>query len=306
MLVKRSRFTDNSIAIIWLCFILKQNKDPACSGAGSDATGKDGFMTLRKVATWVPLLVLLSACSTMPANGAAADDPLEDFNRQVYAVNTAVDSVTFKPVAKAYKHITPAAARRGVSNVLGTIEEPWSGVNALAQGKVPRFFRALDRLLINTIFGFGGLADRAAEWGLPAQEEDLGQTLAVWGVPEGPYLMVPFFGPSNPRDLTGLIIQFFFDPNEFALKEADVSGLGRAELGTRVLNFRTEALDTADVLVATSTDPYAALKSAYRQQRAYEINDGKLSLEPGTNDMFEDDSDAPAAAAIEPESVSPQ
>jgi phospholipid-binding lipoprotein MlaA len=254
-------------------------------------------MTVIRLLIAAPLVALMVGCAGMkPSQGSSADptDPFESFNRSLYRINTAVDSATFKPVAEAYKAATPEAARQGVSNLMIHVEEPWSGVNSLAQGKVKGFFRALDRLLINTVFGFGGLADRASEWGLPAQEEDLGQTLAVWGVPEGPYLMLPFFGPSNPRDFAGMIVQFFFDPKEYAMKEANVSGLGAVELGTRVLNFRSEALSTADVLVATSTDPYAALKSAYRQQRQYDIADGKLADQPDADEMFDDQTDPPA------------
>lgn len=236
--------------------------------------------------------LLLTACAS---TGGVKDpaDPYEGFNRRVYTINQAIDNATLKPIAKTYKAVTPDVARRGVDNFLGHIEEPWSGVNALAQAKPKRFFRALDRLIINTLFGFGGLADRATEWGLPAQSEDLGQTLAVWGVPDGPFLMLPLFGPSNPRDAFGLGVQFFYDPKEYAIKGTGVSGLSEIELGVRILNFRTGLLDTADVLIDTSSDPYAALRSAYRQQRAFDINDGEISDASPVNDIFEDDAQPP-------------
>jgi phospholipid-binding lipoprotein MlaA len=228
-----------------------------------------------------------------PAAAPTVNDPFEPINRMTYRFNTAVDAVTFKPAARFYKAVLPAAGQRGVTNGLNHLGEPFSGLNALAQGKVRGFFRSLDRILINTIFGFGGLADRATEWGIERQEEDFGQTLAVWGVPDGPYVIMPFLGPSNFRDGFGFTVEFFYDPADIAIDRTLGSTVDWSTLGVRLIDLRARALDTVDGVLARSEDPYVTLRSAYMQRRAFQINDGVMPTVSADDPFDQPDEPAP-------------
>jgi len=137
-------------------------------------------------------LVLLAGCATVPGTDRLAEkDPLEGFNRAMWGVNRGVDKVVLKPVTKVYRAVTPKPARRGISNVFANLSEPWSFINNLLQGKPKRAVETLARFIINTTVGVGGLGDPATKMGLKAAPEDFGQTLAVWGVNGGPYLVLP-------------------------------------------------------------------------------------------------------------------
>ena len=131
---------------------------------------------------------------------AVDSDRYEQVNRAVYGFNRKLDRYALKPATQVYRAVTPEAGRRGISNGLSNLQEPLSFFNAIAQGKIKQAFRTLDRLIINTTLGVGGLADNATDLGRPAEPEDFGQTLAVWGVKSGPYLMLPLLGPSTLRD----------------------------------------------------------------------------------------------------------
>jgi phospholipid-binding lipoprotein MlaA len=234
------------------------------------------------------LLMTLGACASRPnSDSSAANDPFESYNRSMYKFNNAVDSVTLKPVAKAYNAVAPAAARRGVDNAVQNLQEPWTMVNSLLQGKLTNMFNSMGRFLVNSTIGFGGLADRASEWKIPREEEDFGQTLAIWGVPEGPYFMMPFLGPSNIRDTTGFAVRFFADPVSYGLKKEVSKYASWSRTAVEIGNFRAKALTTVDPVLATSEDPYVTLRSAYRQQRAYKIADGKVAAVESGDDLFE-------------------
>jgi phospholipid-binding lipoprotein MlaA len=169
-----------------------------------------------RFARLLPLALMagLSACTTVHAGSQAEAyrDPWEHTNRDLYAFNKGLDKYALKPVTQVYRTVTPVAARHGVSNVFNNIDEPLSFINAILQGKIKQAFRTADRFLLNTTLGVGGLADVATDMGRPEEPEDFGQTLAVWGVGTGPYLMVPLLGPSTARDLTGFVVDFFTDP----------------------------------------------------------------------------------------------
>ncbi len=147
-------------------------------------------------------MLFLSACATTMAgpNGMADRDQHEGFNRDMWAVNQGIDTVLISPAADVYSTITPQPARRGISNVFRNLSEPWSMINNLLQGRPDRALRNLGRFIVNSTIGVGGLADHATELGIAPAPEDFGQTLAVWGVGDGGYVMNPILGPSTQRD----------------------------------------------------------------------------------------------------------
>lgn len=235
------------------------------------------------------LLLFGSGCATVPAGYETAQrDPWQGFNRDIYSFNEAVDDAVLKPAAKGYRDVLPSEVRQGVGNVFDNLDEPLSFVNALLQGKIKRAFRAVDRFAINTTYGILGTTDRAEELGLPKQPEDFGQTFAVWGIPSGPYLVLPIFGPSTLRDAAGLGANMAADPwSYYADQELNLSFETQAAMRvTEIIDLRAGLLDTADPVLKNALDPYATQRSAYLQARLNEILDG--SGEPADGGAFEE------------------
>ncbi|MFB9968609.1 VacJ family lipoprotein [Pseudoroseomonas cervicalis] len=243
-----------------------------------------------------PLLVLLgllavSGCATRPpasepealAEYEQTNDPLEPFNRTMYAVHDGIDTVLLRPAAQVYRFAIPQPVRGGIRNVLANLRSPVILINDGLQGETQRFGTTLGRFLLNTTLGLGGIFDVAKDFGLPAHSEDFGQTLAVWGVGEGPYLFLPVLGPSNPRDLTGFGVDMAANPLTWVVANGDntLENLGYVQLGLTVLDTREGLLDAIDDVKATSLDPYATLRSAYRQRRQNEIRNGGDRPAPG-------------------------
>lgn len=225
------------------------------------------------------LLLALSACVTPHpgSNAEALRDPWEKTNRKIYAANKRLDKYVALPVTKAYRAVTPAAARHGISNALSNIGEPLSFANAVAQGKIKQAFRTLDRFLINSVIGVGGLADRATDLGRPEEPEDFGQTLAWWGVKSGPFLMLPLIGPSTIRDTVGFGVDIATNPFDYG-RRAVVPFTIYATIGKfagQTIDLRSRLIDSgADGLLANSLDEYATVRSAYLQRRQSQIYDG--------------------------------
>jgi len=226
------------------------------------------------------LVFTISACATRPTDPEElalydqVNDPFEPFNRAVWKANIAVDKVTLRPLAIGYRAVTPAPFRVGIRNGYDNIREPWSLINNVLQGDLSRAGRNLSRFLINSTIGIVGLFDPASDFGIRSAEEDFGQTLATWGVGEGPFLMLPLLGPSNPRDFGGFIAGSFGDPVGLTFW---LENLDTANLGLNIGNFlvqREQILDQYDALVAESQDSYAAIRSAYRQNREFDIFNG--------------------------------
>lgn len=242
-------------------------------------------------------LVALSAC----AKGYQDGDRLEGVNRKVYSFNSAVDRAAIRPVAVAYRNVVPRPVRSGVSNAFSNTGEPLSFINAMLQGKPKRAFRAVDRFVINSTYGILGTQDRAGrEFGLIEQPEDFGQTLAVWGVPSGPFLMLPLLGPSSLRDAVGFGVEAVANP--FQLLQDDVIDLTTLEQigigAARLIDLRAGLIDTADPVIANALDPYATVKSAYIQARTAQIYNGNPPLaDAGMDDEFEE---------FEPEEFEPE
>ena len=230
------------------------------------------------------ILLSIGACATpqVGGNAAALRDPYEATNRRVYALNRGLDKYALKPAAQAYRAVVPQVARRGVSNALNNIDEPVSFINAVLQGKIGQAFRTVDRFLLNTTLGVGGLGDVATGLGRPEEVEDFGQTLAVWGVGSGPYLMLPLLGPSTFRDLGGFGVDFVNDPVSYARNAAInptlVESAGQFTLET--IDLRSKLIDAgADGVLTGSLDEYATVRSAFLQSRQSDILDGVLPVE---------------------------
>lgn len=228
----------------------------------------------RAVAPARPYLALLLAAVLLAGCAAAgpddANDPLEGYNRAMFGINGVIDGVLLKPAAELYVLAPPAPVRRGVSNLLDNLGEPLAAANNLLQGKATRAGTSLGRFAVNSTLGLGGVFDVAEGWGWERAPEDFGQTLASWGVGEGPYLMLPLLGPSNPRDALGFAVDWVADPPGRVLGDTPV--LARAALGG--MARRADYLDTFEVLQETSVDFYAAMRGFYRQYRANAIRDG--------------------------------
>ena len=250
------------------------------------------------------LALLLAACAASPQRfervaltDRALQDPWETTNRRIYAVSQQVDRAVLMPVVNGYQFIVPEAARRGIGNLYGNLREPSYLVNAVAQGKISHGFRAFDRILVNGVLGLG-VADHATGMGLYQQSHDFGQTLAVWGVPSGPFLMVPLLGPSTLRDAIGFGVDFLFDPVDQGKNRILSFDWRMAQLGVRVINIRIKIANQGEQMLVGSADPYATIRSAWLQNRRYELWDGNP---PPVNDDDDDDTAgtaAPAPAAV--------
>jgi phospholipid-binding lipoprotein MlaA len=235
------------------------------------------------------LAALMSGCATLPSGERDPRDRFERTNRAVYKFNDALDRGVAKPVAKAYVKVTPAPVRTGFGNFFRNLTYPTVIVNDLLQLKVKGFATDTTRLVVNTTLGIGGLFDPATQFGLPAGDEDFGQTLGRWGVPPGPYVVLPFLGPSNVRDTVGFVGDQFTDPKSYVSNNYAYWGL----TGMSLVDQRAELLATDDVL-ARAFDPYAFMRNAYLERREYQVKDGNVPA--AEMELFEDEDRTPSPA----------
>ena len=195
------------------------------------------------------------------------NDPFENINRNIYVFNEKVDEIILRPSAIFYSNTTPKFLKKGISNFFDNINEIDNSFNQLLQGKPLKSFNDLSRFVINASLGLGGLIDVASEFGLEEHDEDFGQTLAVWGFGEGPYLMLPFLGPSNGRDIFSRPVTSFFE-GTFHMDNANVT----------ISLTALDAIETREKLLQIesliSGDEYTFIKDSYSQSRTYEFNDG--------------------------------
>ena len=222
------------------------------------------------------LLVLLFS---FPLFAKEINDPFEDLNRDIFVFNEKLDEKILKPTALAYRKVTPQFARTGVTNFFNNLEEIDTTINQVLQGEIKYAFNDAGRFVINTTIGLFGLIDVASKMGLEKHEEDFGQTLGVWGISSGPYIMLPFLGPSNPRDLLSRPISSFLS-GTFAMEDNDVKF---TLVGIDALETRERLLDAETLIIG---DKYMFVKDAYVQSREYEINNGSTE-----DDVFLDDMD---------------
>ncbi|HWY62490.1 MAG TPA: VacJ family lipoprotein [Rhizomicrobium sp.] len=220
--------------------------------------------------------LVLTACASAPPSpqALAANDPYEQTNRQTLVFNGKIDRYVVGPSVAVYFVLVPPAGRRGVHNFLGNLSLPTIFVNDMLQGELTRGSQSAERFVINSSLGIGGFFDPAQKMGIPSHGEDFGQTLAVWGVGEGPYLMLPFFGPSNPRDTAGLATDTLIDPTNFIAFKQHLWWSATREYFT-VLDLKGQTYQTIQGIQRSSVDYYASLRSLYRQLRDTEIRNGR-------------------------------
>jgi len=224
--------------------------------------------------------LLLSACSAnhydkgpIVEGDIAIHDPLEENNRRVFAFNQGLDRAVIHPVVKGYRTVTPRPVRKGLRNFLRNIRSPITLANQLLQGDLEGAGNVLVRAAVNSTVGVGGLFDVAGYEGIEYEPEDFGQTLAVWGVDHGPYLVVPLLGPSSLRDYSGYFADGMADPLRWWLFNINEEGWYFAKAGADYLDIRESLVDVLDELEASSIDYYASVRSTYYQRRDAMVND---------------------------------
>lgn len=220
------------------------------------------------------LTVFCSACST---TGSIEEykDPFEKYNRTMYKFNDDVDKAILKPIAKGYSKVVPGPVRRSVGNFYRNLLEPTTIINDILQGKFQQAVSDSVRLLFNTSFGLLGFFDVATALGIERHQEDFGQTFAVWGIKPGPFIMLPFLGPTNLRDGIGLLPYYLYTDPRLYNPETDVN---IALIGINVIDSRAQLL-TPSKLLELQLDPYAFLRATYNQRRLNLIYDGDPPLD---------------------------
>jgi phospholipid-binding lipoprotein MlaA len=278
---------------------------PAVRGAHAACRPLRGVVALA-----LAFSLLAGGCATTAGGGAAgepsaheqrlatvtqANDPWERWNRKVFAFNDALDEAVLIPVATAYRDTVPAPVRTGVGNFFGNLRDVWSTANHLLQGKVGSGAEMGMRVLVNTFFGLGGILDPATEFGLTRRSEDLGQTLAVWGVANGPYVVLPLFGPSTVRDTVGFIgdRQVGITAADFFNRAAESYSVTAFE----VIHTRAGLLGTTGLIGQVALDRYTLTRDGYLARRRDQIFDGNPPMESFDDGGFEDWDDEEASPA---------
>lgn len=262
--------------------------------------------------------LLVAGCATTAeerfARGAslerASEDRYEAINRRVHAFNTELDRLVIRPPAAAYRATVPSPMRRAINSFYNHLGEPLNGLNAVAQGKPRSAFRALDRFVLNTVIGGVGTIDEASRMGLDQERHDLGQTLAVWGIPSGPFVMLPVFGPSTLRDGIALLTEFVIDPVGFGSGAILNNTQSTLQILVRLVDERAELIERGEQLRRGSADDYATIRSAWLQLRLAELWDGNPPIMDEEWDEEEPEPEspepAPAPPEAEPEGERPQ
>jgi phospholipid-binding lipoprotein MlaA len=239
------------------------------------------------------LALALAGCATPPgdpeerAEFERINDPFEPTNRAVFEVNLFVDTWLFEPLAEGYRAVVPDPGQRAIRNVLRWLREPTVFGNNLLQGDLTRAGHTAARFAINTLVGPVGLRDMARRAGYPAELGDFGQTLHVWGLPEGPYLVLPILGPSNVRDAIGLGVDSYSDPIRYAaISHSGTITWGR--FGLEGIDARAQNIEAFDDLKRNAVDFYAQLRSIVRQHRAAELHEPTPGLVNAPTDLYSD------------------
>jgi phospholipid-binding lipoprotein MlaA len=243
------------------------------------------------------LLAILAGCATAPTDPAALavfranNDPLEPMNRDIFAFNQLIDRMFLKPIAKNYVRFIPQDARDSIRNFLKNFNEPVVLANAALEGRPRPAAKTLVRFAVNSTAGLIGLFDVAASHGMERQNADFGRTLHAWGIPEGPYLILPVVGPSSPRDAIGSGVDVYISPWRYvAINNNYPTGLSIAQMGLSGIDERSRNIDSLDEIQRESVDYYAAFRSLYRQNRAAELGETAAPTAAPTpaNDFYND------------------
>lgn len=243
---------------------------------------RSGRRAMRVLVLAASVLTMGAGCATTASN---PQDPLEGYNRAMFSFNDGVDRALIKPAAQVYEAVLPSPVRTGVGNVFGNVGDPWIGFNNLLQGKGADALSDLMRFLVNSVFGFAGILDIASEMGLAKHDEDLGQTLGRWGVGEGVYVVLPFFGPRTLRDAAVFPVDLMGD---------DVWGISHVPTrntltAVRLVHARSRVLGIDKTLEEGTLDKYSYVRDFYLEQRRYKVFDGNP---PRVYEDFDSDSSA--------------
>jgi phospholipid-binding lipoprotein MlaA len=231
---------------------------------------------LIKILMWVSVVLVAGCATTQQTERVAKIDPFESINRAVFTFNENADEYVIKPAAEAYQFVLPEFVRTGVTNFFSNIGDIFVAVNNLLQGKPGNAANDIGRFLVNSTIGILGLFDVATDAGLEKNKEDFGQTLGVWGVPSGPYVVLPLFGPSSVRDTAGLAVDLKTD---FILNSNQLNHdqkVGSTVL--RVVNQRANLLNASQLLEDAAFDKYSFLRDSYLQRRHNQVHDGNPPL----------------------------
>ncbi len=201
-----------------------------------------------------------------------AADPWEGVNRPIFGFNRRLDTYLIKPLSQAYHWTLPEPVRDGVGNVFDNLSEPVKCINGLLQADAEKTFTHLWRFILNTTFGFGGIRDFAGENGLAPRKDSFGDTLQVYGVNSGPYFVAPLFGPSNPRDAFGLVMDFVMDPFTYIA----ITPYDTQLIGVDIVDQRDQNAALLDEVYGNALEPYVAMRSAYQQNRHFASRGGKI------------------------------
>ena len=235
-------------------------------------------------------LAVLAGCSTVPKDQRDPRDPFESVNRSIYRFNERVDRAVLRPTARAYRRAVPQFVRTSVGNFFSNINDVRVVLNNTMQGKFTTAYADFGRVAINSTLGVVGLFDIASEAGIEKHQEDFGQTLGWYGMADGPYIMLPLFGPSSVRDTIGFGVDWVTDPVNYV----DPGGVRYGLSGGRLVNRRAELLGATDVL-KTTLDPYQFARDAYFQRRRNLVYDGKPPLDKDNAPLKPPTPDKPAA-----------
>jgi phospholipid-binding lipoprotein MlaA len=234
--------------------------------------------------------LLSSGCATVEGP-TDPSDPWESYNRSMYSFNESVDKAILKPVAEGYVEIVPTTARKGISNFFSNLDDVLVLLNDILQLKFVQAASDFTRVLVNSTIGLYGLVDVASNAGVRKHNEDIGQTLGYWGVPSGPYLVLPLFGPSSPRDGFGLYTERRY--LDLVDRHVDDNATENVLVATDLINTRAQLLGASRLLDVAALDPYEFMRDAYLQRRQNLVYDGNPPLEDFYDDEFEDLPDEP-------------
>lgn len=248
-----------------------------------------------RAASAAALTLLLSGCATTGADGPS--DPFERINRGVQRMNDAVDRTVLKPVATGYRKFVPRAVRTGIGNVLSNLAFPTTIVNDLLQLKLVDTAADIGRFALNSTLGIGGLLDPASRVGIRRNEEDFGQTLGRWGVPPGPYLVLPLLGPSSLRDAPAI----FADAQTDLSVQLDLKTEEKIAIGLLAAVDSRARLLSVDPMLDAAFDRYAFIRNAWLQRREFLVRDGDVPEELPLPEDFEDPADQPPDDSSRPE-----
>ena len=231
----------------------------------------------------VVLAAIQAGCAAKPpaddpdaiAEYNQTNDPLEPTNRVFYSINNGLDTVILRPLAVAYTYVVPETVRVHAHNVLSNLSAPVALFNDMLQARPRRAGDSLMRLVVNSTVGVAGIFDVATGWGWPKHDTDGGMTLAMWGLPNGPFLFLPVLGPSSPREATGFASDIGMDPISWVGAGVLVSTLDWTRYSLTAIDTRAGLLDTLDKIKAQALDPYATIRSLYQQHRQSQIDDAR-------------------------------